>query len=125
MAGTGALLTVLVAEDWGQPQQDAISERLEAYITADAFIGYPFYLPLLDARSLGSLHKEDCDSLLPDIAVYIREERDENALLIISRIPLHTLFALPRKNDRETSIAPNLKQANGGYCEHWRKPNRL
>lgn len=94
MAGTGALLTVLVAEDWGQPQQDAISERLEAYMTADAFIGYPFYFPLLDARSLGSLHKEDFDSLLPDIAVYIREELDENALLVISRIPLHALFAL-------------------------------
>ena len=92
MAGTGALLTVLAAQGWGQPQQDAISERLEASMTADAFTGYPFYFPLLDANSLGSLHKQDFDALLPDVAVYIREDLDESALLIISRIPLNAFF---------------------------------
>lgn len=92
MAGTGALLTIMTGEDWGQAQQDDISKRLEASITADIFIGYPFYFPLLDATSLSSLHKEELEGLLSDIVFYCREDRNENAVLIVSRIPLEVLF---------------------------------
>lgn len=93
MVGTGALLTILAAEGWGQSQQDVISERLEASMTADAFIGYPFYFPLLDVHSISHLRKEDFEALLPEVAVYIREDLDEKAVLIVSRIPLNVLFS--------------------------------
>lgn len=92
MAGTGALLTILAGENWGLAQQDDISKYLEASITADAFMGYPFYFPLLDATSLSSLHKEEFDGFFSDIVFYSREDRNENAVLIVSRIPLEALF---------------------------------
>jgi hypothetical protein len=98
MAGTGALLIALVGEEWGPMQQDAISQRLEASMTADAFIGYPVYFPLLDANSIRNLNKDDFDAFLPDVAVYLREDLAENALLFLSRISLYETFFTPAES---------------------------
>lgn len=102
MGGTGALITVLAPEGWGQPQQNDISERLAAPITADAFVGYPFYFPLLDERSLSNLSKANLDAILLDVAVYIREDLDERAVLIVSRIPFNVLF--PNSTDEAIKV---------------------
>jgi hypothetical protein len=93
VAGSGALLLVLADEEWGQVQRDAISERLEASMTAEAFMGYPFYFPLLDAKSLESLHRSDIDAIFPEVTVYIREDLSKNAIFFLSRIPLDSLFS--------------------------------
>jgi hypothetical protein len=92
MAGTGALLTIFVADDWGVTQRDRISEHLESRMTEEAYQGYPFYFPLLDGTAISSLNKEDYDALLPDVVLYLREDIGEQAILIVSRIPFDGLF---------------------------------
>ncbi|MGD0832411.1 MAG: hypothetical protein ABR907_15865 [Terracidiphilus sp.] len=94
MAGTGALLVTLVNEDWVGMERRAISAHLEAGMMADVFRGYPMYFPLLDAHSLTKMGKDDYESCLPGVLMYMREDVTENAVLIISRIPFEKLLPL-------------------------------
>jgi hypothetical protein len=97
MAGTGALLQVLVNEEWGTTQRKEMSRHLEAGMTAEVFCGYPMYFPLLDAQSLTKMDSNDFEKCLPGILMYLREDVTENAVLIVSRIPFEKLF--PNEDD--------------------------
>ncbi|HEX3436269.1 MAG TPA: hypothetical protein VHT24_05830 [Pseudacidobacterium sp.] len=94
MAGTGALLVTMMGENITPDHRTSISKRLEAYMTAETFRGYPMYFPLLDEKSLIKMRIEDFDAFLPECMVYFREDVLEKAVLIVSRIPLQKLFTV-------------------------------
>jgi hypothetical protein len=91
MSGTGAMLWMLVPEDWDAARQ-RVSTWLEKRMTEESFRGHPFYAPLLDANSLVTISTHELAACLDGVALYCREDLAERAVLVISPRPLRTLF---------------------------------
>ena len=62
-------------------------------ITEHRFRNESFYLPLLDRNSvLRATNVQALDTILEDVEVYLRDSAEDRGLLLISRLPLVTLF---------------------------------
>src|SRR5262249_33892544 len=86
----GPLLIVLAADG------DAFLERASAVLVAPihdpTFNCFPFYVPLLEARTLASAAAARCDAWMGGASIYIRESFEDKGTLILSRQPLTPLL---------------------------------
>jgi hypothetical protein len=102
MSGTGAMLWMLVPEDWDEARQ-RVSTWLEKRMTEESFRGHPFYTPLLDADSLVTMSTQELTACLDGVALYFREDLAEHAVLVISSRPFKTLL-----EEQQTGATPKL-----------------
>ena len=91
LLGMGPVLFMLVSGEWVAAGR-RISARLETGITEESFRGHPFYVPLLDEKSLKTLPPVELSGYLEGVTLYLREDSARQAILIISRIPFSALF---------------------------------
>ena len=91
LLGMGPVLFMLVSAEWAAAGR-RISARLETRITDESFRGHPFYVPLLDEKSLITLSPVELSGYLEGVTLYLREDSSRQAILIISRIPFSALF---------------------------------
>ena len=101
LLGTGPVLCMLVPEEWTAARR-RISEGLEKGITEESFRGHPFYVPLLDEKSLKTLSPVQLSTCLDGVMFYLREDIAEHAVLLISRVSFEML------EERMSESAPLL-----------------
>ncbi|HEY2041004.1 MAG TPA: hypothetical protein VGG95_15135 [Edaphobacter sp.] len=85
MAGSGALLEIFAPEGWAAKEGKQIAGWLKERIVDDAYRSYPDYVPLLDAKSLTEMPYKDREACLAGVDMYLREEKEDNSLIMISR----------------------------------------
>jgi hypothetical protein len=103
MAGSGALLEVLAPEGWAAKEGKQVAGWLKDRIVDDAYRSYPAYVPLFDAESLTRLSYKDREACLAGIEVYLREDKANNSLLILSRTSFDETIAMMDSNLRPNS----------------------
>lgn len=90
-AGRGALI-----EFGTQGQAEKFYEGCEEYfrdfITEPLHAAYPFFFPLIDARTLSSFAPELVDRLLGPMTFYLRESPEDGGLLVLSKRSLNGFF---------------------------------
>lgn len=91
MTGLGAVLQLFGQEGWESLQQETVN-TLAASITEELFLGFPFYVPLLEKKSLSSKHIPELAKWLCGATVYLREDVQGKGILIVSKIPLEKVF---------------------------------
>ncbi len=87
MLGRGTVLEILLEGDL-----DAWLEKTRAVllppIKEPTFRSFPYYIPLLEIETLRSARPEQLEEWLGGASAYIRESREDHALLLLSRQPL-------------------------------------
>lgn len=91
MAGLGAVLQMFVKEDWQSLQREMVN-TLSAPITEELFLGFPFYVPLIEKKALGNKYASELKKWLCGASVYLREDVQDKCILIVSAIPLEKTF---------------------------------
>ena len=87
----GPLLQILTADD-GQVFLEKTTSILLPAITDRTFACYPFYVPLLEVKSLVRATPEQLRTWLCSASIYIRESFEDHGILIISHQPLNPLL---------------------------------
>jgi hypothetical protein len=87
----GPLLQIMVTGPGETFLQKATSILLPP-ITDRTFTCYPFYVPLLEVRSLARATSEQLEAWLCGASLYIRESFEDNGILIVSRDPLRPIL---------------------------------
>ena len=100
MAGSGALLLTLAAQEAADRDRRTLSDTMREYVLEEELRHYPSYLPLLDASSLRHLSPEVLNRCLAGVEVYLREDLLEHAALLVSRVRLRDLFAKEKAPER-------------------------
>jgi hypothetical protein len=83
MIGTGTVVSALLEKDAEQYHQ-VMREFLLPPITEEALQCHPFYIPLLEAKSLRNVTADLLDSWMGPARVYLRESVEDQGLLLIS-----------------------------------------
>jgi len=87
MLGIGATIQIMLP---GPPAE--FFQRTKALllppIKEEALRGYPFYVPLLDRKSIDGSDPQRLDEWMCGARVYIRESVEDKAVLIVSKEPL-------------------------------------
>lgn len=103
MLGWGSVIEILA------PNAEAFLEKtrelLLPTITDPSFSCFPFYVPLLEKKSLISSPPEKMDSWFCGASLYIRESREDNGILIASALNLAPILkglGAEPENDRQT-----------------------
>jgi hypothetical protein len=91
MLGIGAV-TQLMTTGGTEALLKAGIETLLPPIQDPAFTAFPYYMPLLEAKSLEGAKTAQLDKWLCGAAVYLRESVEDQAILIASREPLAGLL---------------------------------
>ena len=86
MVGSGTVIHALHT-DSSEKYLAAMRELLWPRITEEALRGHPFYVPLLEARSLQHASANTLDSWMGPASVYIRESVEDGGILIICAVP--------------------------------------
>lgn len=92
MTGSGASLVLFTGKKWAEAHRVAVSLHLQGLISDDVLKGYPMFVPLLDAKSIATIGKQEIENCLSDVLVYMREDLATRAILIVSRLSLTVLF---------------------------------
>lgn len=87
MLGLATVLQILTPDDSDTFLKKA-KAALHPAIKDPAFTSFPFYVPLLDSKSLAKATAAQLDSWFCDASVYIRESVEDAGVLIASREPL-------------------------------------
>lgn len=82
MLGWGSVIQVLRRK--GEPFLERARQALLPRITDPCFNCFPFYVPLLDRKSLTHQDPSEMKSWLCGASIYIRESPEDSGLLIIS-----------------------------------------
>jgi hypothetical protein len=90
--GLGSLLQILVSGG-AEAYLQRTTARLRPRIVEEAFQNFPFYLPLLDGASLDAANLQTGDDCLCGASAYIRESRQDQAILILSPGSLRPVLA--------------------------------
>jgi len=67
-------------------------EVLLAPIKDPSFTCFPFYVPLLENKSLSGDMANQLEEWLGGAAIYLRESAEDKCILIVSREPLETML---------------------------------
>ena len=86
MIGSGTVVHVLLEGDAGQ-YHEAMRELLLPPITEEALRGHPFYMPLLETRSLRNVTVDVLDAWMGAARVYVRESVEDRGVLIVFSVP--------------------------------------
>lgn len=86
MIGSGTIIYALHT-DSSEKYLAAMRDLLWPRITEEALRGHPFYLPLLEVRSLQHVSAEALESWMGPACVYIRESVEDGGILIICSLP--------------------------------------
>ena len=105
--GFGSLLEIVLSGGV-EAYLQRTTERLRAAIVEEAFQNFPFYFPLLDAASLEAANREHKDDLICGASAYIRESRQDQAILILLQRSLEPVL---------TSLGGRLES---GPVSEWR-----
>jgi hypothetical protein len=92
MLGTGGVVEVVTA-DAGDTYISRASQLVAPLLQHEIFLGYPFYLPLLDWSALSSADAATLSSWLCGAALYVRESIEDKGIVIASQQPLDEMFA--------------------------------
>lgn len=87
MLGRGAVIEVLTAEP-GDRFLERARKLLLPPIQERALRSFPFYVPLLERKSIGGRQADQLQDWLCGVSVYIRESAEDSGILIASRDPL-------------------------------------
>ncbi|HEY6370007.1 MAG TPA: hypothetical protein VIX37_05470, partial [Candidatus Sulfotelmatobacter sp.] len=109
MLGLGTVLQIMTRDN-----ADAVLERMRAQLRAPikhpSFTSFPFYVPLLEGKSVGGIPDERLQAWCCGASVYLRESVEDRAILIASSEP----------------VTPMLRELGGQFQdgpEHeWRIP---
>jgi hypothetical protein len=85
MIGSGTVVHALLKGDSGQ-YHEAMRELLLPPITEEALRGHPFYMPLLEARSLRNVTVDVLDAWMGSARVYLRESVEDGGVLIVCSV---------------------------------------
>lgn len=91
LLGRGMVLE-LFARD---PLQTLLQSSRKAFlpsISDSAYRSFPFYLPLLDARTVGAARADDLEQWMGGAELYLRESAEDGGLLLVSRKPLRPIL---------------------------------
>jgi hypothetical protein len=86
MIGSGTVIHVLHMES-AEKYLAAMHDLLWPRITEEALRGHPFYVPLLEGRSLQHVPVETLDGWMGPATVYIRESIEDGGVLIVCSLP--------------------------------------
>ena len=86
MIGSGTVVHALLDGDAGQ-YHEAMRELLLPPITEESLRGHPFYMPLLEARSLRNVTVDVLDAWMGLARVYVRESVEDKAVLVVCSVP--------------------------------------
>jgi hypothetical protein len=86
MIGSGTVVHALLHKS-GEEYHTAMREVLLPGIEEEALRGHPFYIPLLEAKSLQNLSPEVLDEWMGPASVYVRESVEDCGIFIICSIP--------------------------------------
>ena len=101
MFGYGTVAEVLTVETTDQ-FLDSCRKVLLPPITDPTYTCFPFYVPLLDAKSVANARESDIDQWTCGVSLYLRESTEDNGVLIATRIPLiHELEELGARQIQE------------------------
>ena len=87
MLGLGAVMEVVTSDGLNQYLKKTTA-LLQPRIKERALRTFPFYIPLLESRSLESVQADKLDEWLCGATAYVRESPEDSGILIISRKPL-------------------------------------
>ncbi len=87
MLGVGTILQILTPDKPDLFLRRA-KEHLLPSIQERTFRKFPYYLPILEGKSVAGITREELEQWLCGASVYIRESVEDKGLLILSRIPL-------------------------------------
>jgi hypothetical protein len=90
MLGWGGMMQVMSAD--GQKFLERSREALLPAIKDPCFNCFPFYLPLLEGKSLMHGKADELNSWLCGASVYIRESPEDRGILIVSTESLQPIF---------------------------------
>jgi len=91
MFGIGAVMLALVPGTVDE-YLDRARNYLLPPIKDSSFTCFPFYVPLLEGKSLQDVHADTLTAWMCGASVYIRESAEDNGVLIVSREPLSALL---------------------------------
>jgi hypothetical protein len=80
----GPLLQIMTADD-GETFLEKATALLLPPLTDRTFTCYPFYVPLLEFRSLAPATPRELETWLCGASLYVRESFEDNGILIVSR----------------------------------------
>lgn len=86
MFGTGSTVLTLGAGG-GSTLLDTTREYLKKPITDESFMDFPFYFPLLGGNTLRNATAFQMEGWLGPTQLYLRESEEDNAVLLLARIP--------------------------------------
>jgi len=91
LLGLGTIVQMMTVDS-----SDVFLERARSVllspITDPSYTCFPFYLPLLEAKSIASHSAEEIETWLCGASVYVRESKQDNGILIVSRDPLRGIL---------------------------------
>jgi len=87
LLGLGTIVQIITPETTEVFLRRARSVLLPP-ITDPSYTCFPFYVPLLEAKSIVSARMEEIENRLCGASVYVRESKQDNGVLIVSRDPL-------------------------------------
>lgn len=90
MFGTGSTVLTL-GPGGGGALLHATREYLKRPIIDESFMDFPFYFPLLGLNTLRHATASQIDGWLGPAQLYLRESEEDNAVLLLARIPLERL----------------------------------
>jgi hypothetical protein len=86
MLGSATVVHALLEQGPEQYHQ-TMRELLCPRITEEALLGHPFYIPLLEAKSLRNVSDTVLGSWMGSAKVYIRESVEDSGVLMITAYP--------------------------------------
>lgn len=96
MFGTGSTILTL-GPGGGDSLLNATREYLKRPITDESFQDFPFYFPLLGLNALHHATASQVDGWLGPTQLYLRESEEDNAVLLLARIPAERLREAARR----------------------------
>lgn len=91
MFGLGTIVQIMTCDEQGSFLQKA-RETLLPPIVDPSFTSFPFYVPLLEGKSVTGCAPEQIITWLSGAQVYMRESPEDNAILLVSSRPLAPIF---------------------------------
>ena len=91
MGGRGAMIQAGVAGDLEAFYQQC-SQYFRDFIVEPLHLAYPFFFPLLEAKTLPALSAEVSERVLGGLRYYVRESPEDNGVFILSRSDLGPAF---------------------------------
>jgi hypothetical protein len=86
MLGSGTVVHALLQKS-PEEYHAVMRDLLLPPITDEALRGHPFYIPLIEAKSLPTVPGSKLDAWMGPASIYLRESVEDHGVLVISSLP--------------------------------------